>query len=242
MDMGFMTPARLILILALVAAGLLGVSGTGVRLGLWPFRAGFQLLRWSAYLGLAAAAAAAIGLLIPKARAGGLGSLAVALVLGLGVAYLPWHWQQRARALPPIHDISTDLEHPPAFVAVLPLRSNAANPSEYGGPEVATAQRQGYPDIHPLILPAPPPVAFARALAAAEGMGWTLVAADSAAGRIEATATTAWFGFKDDVVIRVTPATAGSRIDVRSVSRVGKSDVGTNAARIRSYLAKVSGM
>jgi len=163
----------------------------------------------------------------------------VALVIGLGVAYLPWHWRQRARAVPPIHDISTDFEHPPGFVAVLPLRSNAPNPSDYGGPEVAAAQRRGYPDIRPLILAAPPPVAFAQALAAAERMGWTLVAADSTAGRIEATATTAWFGFKDDVVIRVTPATEGSRIDVRSVSRVGKSDVGTNAARIRAYLAKV---
>jgi uncharacterized protein (DUF1499 family) len=235
-----MTLARLILTLAFVAAGLLGISGIGVRLGLWPFGAGLQLLRWSGYLGLAAAAGAAIGLLIPKARAGALGSLVVALVVGLGVAYLPWHWRQRARAVPPIHDISTDLEHPPGFVAVLPLRSNAPNPSEYGGPEVAAAQRQGYPDIQPLLLAVPPSVAFARALAAAEGMGWALVAADSSAGRIEATATTAWFGFKDDVVIRVTPAPEGSRIDVRSVSRVGKSDVGTNAARIRAYLAKVS--
>lgn len=233
--------ARLVLALAVLAAGVLATSGFGVRLGLWPFRTGFQLLRWSAYLGLAAAAIAAVSLLIPKARAGELGALVVALGLGLGVAYFPWHWQQRAREAPPIHDISTDLEDPPRFVAVLPLRSDAANPSEYGGAEVAAAQRRGYPDIRPLILAALPPVAFAQALDAAKRMGWTLVAADSASGRIEATATTAWFGFKDDVVIRVTPATAGSRIDVRSVSRVGKSDVGTNAARIRAYLAKLGG-
>ncbi len=233
--------ARLVLALAVLAAGVLATSGFGVRLGLWPFRTGFQLLRWSAYLGLAAAAIAAVSLLIPKARAGELGALVVALGLALGVAYFPWHWQQRAREAPPIHDISTDLEDPPRFVAVLPLRSDAANPSEYGGAEVAAAQRRGYPDIRPLILAALPPVAFAQALDAAKRMGWTLVAADSASGRIEATATTAWFGFKDDVVIRVTPATAGSRIDVRSVSRVGKSDVGTNAARIRAYLAKLGG-
>ncbi len=233
--------AKLVLTLALLAAGLLAASGIGVRLGLWPFRAGFQLLRWSAYLGFAAAAIALVALLIPKARAGELGGLVVALGVGLGVAYFPWHWQQRARAAPPIHDISTDLEHPPGFVAVLPLRSGAPNSSEYGGTEVAAAQRRGYPDIRPLIVAAPPPVAFAQALDAAKRMGWTLVAADSSEGRIEATATTAWFGFKDDVVIRVTPATTGSRIDVRSVSRVGKSDVGTNAARIRAYLAKLSG-
>jgi uncharacterized protein (DUF1499 family) len=232
--------ARLVLTLALLAVGLLALSGIGVRLGLWPFGTGLQLFRYSAYLGLAAAAIAVVGLLIPKARAGALGGLVVALGLGVGAAYFPWHWRQRARAVPPIHDISTDLEHPPRFVAVLPLRSDAPNTSEYGGTEVAAAQRRAYPDIRPLILAIPPPVAFNRALDAAKRMGWSLVAADSTGGRIEATATTAWFGFKDDVVIRVTPAPTGSRIDVRSVSRVGKSDVGTNAARIRAYLAKLS--
>ena len=67
-----------------------------------------------------------------------------------------------------------------------------------------------------------------------------LVAAEAADGRIEATDTTFWFGFKDDVVVRVQPADNGSRIDVRSESRVGKSDVGTNARRIRAYLAKLA--
>ena len=71
-------------------------------------------------------------------------------------------------------------------------------------------------------------------------MGWKIVAADSTAGRIEATATTPWFGFKDDVVVRVRPEGSGSRIDVRSVSRVGQSDVGTNARRIRAYLADLA--
>jgi len=141
--------------------------------------------------------------------------------------------------VPPIHDISTDLEHPPQFVAVLPLRAGAPNPAVYGGPEVAAAQREGYPDLHSLVVHLAPGAAFARALASARAMGWTMVAADSAAGRIEATATTRWFGFKDDVVIRVEPDPAGSRVDVRSVSRVGQSDVGTNARRIRTYLARL---
>jgi uncharacterized protein (DUF1499 family) len=70
-------------------------------------------------------------------------------------------------------------------------------------------------------------------------MGWDIVAADAPAGRIEATATTRWFGFKDDVVVRIEPAGEGSRIDVRSVSRVGGSDVGTNAKRIRAYLRRL---
>jgi uncharacterized protein (DUF1499 family) len=72
-------------------------------------------------------------------------------------------------------------------------------------------------------------------------MGWEIVAADPATGRIEATATTLWFGFKDDIVVRVSASEQGSRIDVRSVSRVGRSDIGTNAKRIREYLAKLQG-
>ena len=71
-------------------------------------------------------------------------------------------------------------------------------------------------------------------------MGWEIVASDPKTLRIEATDTTLWFGFKDDVVVRLTPSPTGSRIDVRSVSRVGKSDVGTNARRIKAYLAQVT--
>jgi uncharacterized protein (DUF1499 family) len=93
----------------------------------------------------------------------------------------------------------------------------------------------------PLTLELPPPAAFNRALDAARRMGWDIVAADNRAGRIEATATTIWFAFKDDVVIRVTPSANGSRIDVRSLSRVGKGDLGTNARRVRAYLASLSG-
>jgi uncharacterized protein (DUF1499 family) len=71
-------------------------------------------------------------------------------------------------------------------------------------------------------------------------MDWQIVSADTAAGRLEATATTRWFGFKDDVVVRIRPDATGSRVDVRSVSRVGKSDVGTNAARVRTFLARLA--
>ena len=85
-------------------------------------------------------------------------------------------------------------------------------------------------------MDATPADAFKRALQAARDMGWEIVAADAAAGRIEATDTTFWFGFKDDVVIRVEADGAGSRVDLRSVSRVGVGDVGANAARIRAYL------
>ena len=68
-------------------------------------------------------------------------------------------------------------------------------------------------------------------------MGWTIVAADDAAGRIEASDRSRWFGFTDDIVVRITPSGSGSRIDLRSSSRLGRSDFGVNAARIETYLA-----
>jgi uncharacterized protein (DUF1499 family) len=230
------------LILAILAALLLALAGPGVRLGLWSFRTGFELLRWGAYLGVAAAVIALIMLVVPRWRGAAAWPLVAALVLGLLAAGVPWYWSRLAQRVPPIHDISTDTQDPPAFVAVLPLRADAPNPATYGGPEVAAAQRQGYPDIQPLVLPTTAPgAAFARARDAARAAGWQIVAADSAAGRIEATATTGWFGFKDDVVARIRPSGSGSVVDVRSVSRVGRSDVGTNAKRIRAYLGRLSG-
>jgi uncharacterized protein (DUF1499 family) len=129
---------------------------------------------------------------------------------------------------------------PPQLVATLPLRAGAENTAVYGGPKLAAEQKQGYPDIAPLALPVPPQAAFERAQRVAGDMGWQIVAADPAAGRLEATDTTAWFGFHDDIVVRIRPAGAGSRVDVRSVSRVGRSDIGTNAKRIRAFLARLA--
>lgn len=231
---------RVTLSLAVVAVLLLALAGPGVRAGFWTFGTGFHLLRWGAYLGIAAAVLAVIQLLRPAWRAPTPWPLLAAVVLGLIAAGVPWYWLQRAERVPPIHDITTDTRRPPEFVAVLPLRAGAANPATYGGPEVAEQQLKAYPDVKPLVLATTPPAAaFHRALDAARASGWDLVAADSAAGRIEATATTGWFGFKDDVVVRVEPEGAGSRVDVRSVSRVGGSDVGTNARRIMTYLRRV---
>ncbi|HET6545620.1 MAG TPA: DUF1499 domain-containing protein [Rhodanobacteraceae bacterium] len=224
------------LLVALVSALVLLASGPGVRLGWWAFPTGFQLLRWAACLGLAAAVLAVIFLIVPKTRAQQSVWLVAALVIGLAVAYVPWHGLRQARSVPPIHDITTDTANPPRFVAILPLRAGAANPATYGGAEVAAAQRKAYADIRPHRTDAATDVAFKRALAAARAMDWDIVASDAASGRIEATATTTWFGFKDDIVIRVAAAGSGSVVDVRSVSRVGKSDVGTNARRIRAYL------
>jgi uncharacterized protein (DUF1499 family) len=225
---------------AVLAFLLFAVAGPLTRLGVWHFRTGFSAMKWGAYLSHAALALALVALVVTRPRRRALPAVIATVVLAGVTILVPWRLRQTARALPPIHDITTDLADPPPFVAVLPLRAGAPNSAEYGGDSVAVQQRRGYPDLAPLQVAAPPAVAFRRAADAARAMGWEMVAADSAAGRVEATATTRWFGFKDDVVVRVRPDGAGSRVDVRSVSRVGGSDVGANAARIRAYLARVA--
>lgn len=227
--------------LALLSALIGALAGLGSRWGIWHFRTGFQLLEWAVYGALAAGALALIAIILTRAgpRHRGFSLAVIALLIALVVAYVPWNWRRTARSVPPIHDITTDLENPPEFAAVIPLRTNASNSVEYGGPQVAEQQRRAYPDIRPLILDLPRERAFQRALDTAQEMGWEIVAASPTAGRIEATDRTFWFGFRDDVVIRLTPLNDRTVVDVRSLSRVGGSDVGTNAERIRDYLKAV---
>jgi uncharacterized protein (DUF1499 family) len=153
---------------------------------------------------------------------------------------LPWSYQARARELPPIHDISTDTVNPPRFVDVMPLRRNAPNRTDYEGAGVAAQQQKAYPDIATAKLRLAPAQAFDRSADIARSLGWEIVAAVPAEGRIEATDTTLFMGFRDDIVIRIVPEGAGSRVDLRSVSRVGRGDFGTNAKRVRAFLKRLS--
>jgi len=227
--------SRLPLLVAIIAALLLVSAGPGTRLGLWEYGTGFQLMRWAFFAGAGAAVLALALLVIPRTRRNAASMLVLALVIGSVTAWVPWNGLQKVRSLPFIHDITTDTQDPPAFVAVLPLRADAANPPEYPGEEVAEQQREAYPEVQPLETTLSPAEAFSRAEQVARDMGWEIVAVAPEAGRIEATDTTFWFGFKDDIVIRVEPTAAGSRVDIRSKSRVGRSDVGANAARILDF-------
>ncbi|PYQ16963.1 MAG: DUF1499 domain-containing protein [Acidobacteria bacterium] len=223
--------------LSVVALAVLLAAGPGTRIGWWSFRTGLGLLRWAFYGGVAGAALALIAVVGGGRRA----LAALGLLVGVAAMLPPWQFQRMARSRPPIHDISTDTDDPPRFVAVVPLRQGGTNPVDYGGPAIAAQQREAYPDIAPATLALPPARAFEHALQVARAQGWQVVAAAPAEGRIEATDTTRWFGFKDDIVIRVRPEGAGSRVDVRSVSRVGRGDVGTNARRIRDFLKALAG-
>ena len=225
-------------VLSIVAIAL---SGLGSRWGWWRFGTGFTMLRWGGYAALAAAVlTVSAALLIRGPGRGRALALAAALsVVALATVAVPWQWRRTARTVPPIHDITTDTENPPEFVALRDRRPGARNPVEYGGPEIAAQQRVGYPDLGPVTLRVSPAEAVALAAATARDLGWDVVAVDTVAGRVEATDRTRWFGFYDDVVVRVTPTPNGARVDVRSLSRVGRSDVGTNARRIRAFLARL---
>lgn len=230
------------LAVSLLSALALLVSGPGTRVGLWSYGSAFGFMRWAAFGGIAGAVIAVTALLLqlkfpaPGAPWRGV----IGLILGVIAVGVPWYWLSKARSVPPIHDITTDFADPPEFQAVLALRAEAPNDAAYGGPEIARQQQQAYPQLDTLIFTQPPAQVFPHALAAARELGWEIVAAEEADGRIEATDTTAWFGFKDDVVIRVAPAQSGTAVDIRSVSRVGRSDVGANAARIRKFSAALS--
>ena len=168
----------------------------------------------------------------------GMSRILLAFVIDAGVLAYPAYLAYQYKKLPPIHDITTDPGNPPAFAAVVAARTaDGGNPVAYEGSKIAEQQRQAYPDIAPLTLALPTEAAFNRALDAAKQMGWTIVAADPAAGRIEASDRSRWFGFTDDIVVRITASGSGSRVDVRSSSRLGRSDFGVNAARVRAYLA-----
>jgi uncharacterized protein (DUF1499 family) len=223
---------------ALAVAAAAG-AGLGTRAGWWNFREGFRFLRWGAYFGAAGTAISAAGGIFarPGSRRRGFLLAIAGIVLGAAAFGVPGNSYRMAKAVPMIHDITTDTENPPEFVSILPQRKDASNPAEYGGPEIAAKQHAAYPDIRPLTVGISLSRAYEAALATARRMNWRIVDGNPSEGRIEAVATTRWFGFKDDIVIRISPAASGgSVLDIRSVSRVGLSDIGTNACRIRKFL------
>lgn len=233
----------LVMAVAVAAFTMLIASGPGTRLGVWPWQTALSLMKWAAYTGLAAGAGALVLtflLAVPRWRSRPWIPL-LALGLALVAALPPILLLERAKSVPVIHDITTDTFDPPLFVALLEERKKAPNGAAYGGPTVAAQQQRGYPDIKSLVLKAEPKDVMQRAIDAARKLDWEIVSSDAPTGRIEATATTTWFGFKDDVVVRVRPESGGgSRVDVRSVSRVGGSDLGANAKRIREFLSRLS--
>jgi hypothetical protein len=242
------------LVLSLLAGA---VAGLGTRLGIWNYQVGiFAVFPWCVgfallgfFTGLVWTCWALIANRGTAARfgiAGALGSLAIAVV--------PLADVYAALTCPRIHDISTDTDHAPVFVALKPDRQGALTPPEYDGPKLARGpdgktattaalQRKYYPDIFSRAEITTRDKLFDRAVKTAYRMGWQVVAVVPKEGRIEAVDTGMLFGLTEDIVIRVKAAGMGARLDIRSKSRQPiweESDIGSNAAHIRGYLKTLS--
>ncbi len=228
-------------------------SAAGIWIGLWDFRRGFSLLgaanqygQWLAWLCALLAVATAVGSQLFSVKS--VGKFVGYATIGALVAWTAYLIPESFRPgegvnFPPIHDISTNRVNPPEFVAVSPLRADAPNTLVYGGSNNMTPERlreltdEAYPDLVTQRYSEPAATVFEKALAAVDELGWELVDADAAAGRIEATDTTFWFRFKDDVVIKIAQQGSETVVDARSVSRVGTGDVGANAIRLRKLFS-----
>ncbi len=253
-------------VIAIVLALPIIVAGPGARLGLWDYELGLRMIREvsapkpiAAGIALSplftAAALALIGAVVAatmKERGAAVLALAAALFAG-AAGIVPLKMKAAFAANPFIHEVTTDFEAPPAIVAAANFARK--NPADYRGGDpvpqstdgltVAEAQRQAFPDIAPIVAGADLQTAAAAAKDVVAAMGMEVLAdgpADNVAGggwRIEAVATSQWFGFKDDFVVRLTPRDDGkTRVDLRSKSRVGGSDLGANAARVRDFTAR----
>jgi len=236
--------ASALMIGAVVGLASLLVGALGTKTGIWGFEGGFMLLAVGTVL---AAVVFFLGVIayvyswtkkLPAER----GAVLVGLIISVAILGLMFSQFRAATSVPSIHNISTDTENPPQFDKIIPLReAQGANPLQYDTATLADAQRKAYPQVQPLISNQSAQEMIARAANVMQGMGLEVVDINPAAGRVEATDTTFWFGFKDDVVVRVRSEGAGSVVDVRSVSRVGQSDLGENAERIREILAGLRG-
>lgn len=219
-------------VLAALAFLSLLLSGPGTRWGWWGFKVGLALFALAFLLG--ALALLVSGFAWWRTRPNPVA--AVAAIACAVIVLLPLTQIAGARGKPRIHDISTDLADPPHFSAVLPLRKGANPAPDRIDVKTAGLQRAAYPDLVTAELPLNSDAAFAKVLQAAKTMEWEIVSSRPAEGILEATDRTAWFGFRDDIVVRVRAAGEQSRVDVRSTSRVGVGDAGKNADRIRKFV------
>lgn len=229
--------ARILWVLALLLMLVVFAGGPGVHLGLWSPLDGFILSMRVSFVGGLALAALSLIVIIMIAmnkKRGGMARAILTLLIGLALAS-PVGYLRLSGHVAPIHDITTDTANPPAFIALVGMRGEGANSLVYEGDKLAALQKGSYPDIGPLLVSDQPEQAFARALYVAGNMGWEITGVDASVMRFEATDHTLWFAFADDVVVTIKATEGGSRIDLRSVSRVGVSDLGANAKRIMAF-------
>jgi uncharacterized protein (DUF1499 family) len=223
-----------------IGAGLSALIGTwGTGFGLWEFPIGFLFLGIAIILSLIALVLGAYALI--KGRGSNVPRGGLWLGLLCVAAFAGWlgSWISAGSSAPMIHDITTDIANPPAFVKLSLRADNLVGLKSVS--EWRQIHAKAYSDIKPLTLAEDPATVIAKAEVLAKARGWdvALVTAD----RIEATDTVSAFRFKDDVVITAVPGAEGkgSIVNIRSVSRVGQGDLGVNAKRVRALLKDLAG-
>lgn len=233
--------AKAVLVGGVIGIVCLALGAFGYRAGVLGVQPGLLMTLAATVLGLLAVVVGVIGLIVvlAKGRTAERGSLAVGVVLGALI--LGMMGPYFLTSVPPIHNITTDTVEPPQFDKIVALRGENSNPLEYNAEELAPQQQAAYPDLASLQVAEAPASVIRKAASVLESLGIEVVNIDESRGIVEGTATTRWFAFKDDVVVRVRDTGEGSLVDVRSVSRVGMSDLGVNAKRIRAILAGLRG-
>ncbi|MGH1471652.1 MAG: DUF1499 domain-containing protein [Cellvibrionaceae bacterium] len=251
---------KIIMLLAFLTGVGMGITALAAPLGVWvnawDFRKGFSLLRltnnsghWVALGILTTTFIIMVIAVVTKSQ--GKFKFALLGLLGTLFSILAFYVPESFRPpenvnIPPIHDITTDTNNPVEFVEVLKLRGDKTNTVVYGGspnmtPEkLAELQAAAYPDIKPQTYNKSSDMIFQRALSTAQDLHWEIVNQDQTKGIIEATDTTFWFRFKDDIAIKITQDGNKTILNARSLSRVGISDVGKNAARLREFFEKMA--
>jgi uncharacterized protein (DUF1499 family) len=234
--------ARATLIGSVVALVLLFLGPVGTRLGIWDFQVGLlMLIPAGVLLAVIGLIVGIISIFVSRKRgySGDMPAIITSIVVCAVIVGFMGIQFQKGTSVPPIHNISTDLNDPPQFNAVVALRGESSNPLEYDAAKIGPQQQAAYPEVKSLTVSTSKAETIANVVAALVDMGLDIVAVDEAAGTVEATATTFWFGFKDDIVVRVRESNGGSIVDARSVSRVGLSDLGVNASRILELVSRL---
>ena len=228
----------LVSLVSLSAFLLVALPGPLYKYGVVDLGTAFTGFKFGVFAGIAALILLVLQILF-KRKTVTLSSTIMALLLSTIAIAIPLSMLNKGKSVPPIHDISTDLVNPPEFVAIAPLRADAPNPVEYAGVEVATQQRAAYPELQTLNYTQSKSELVEATKQAIDHLGWQLVNIDADQGIVEATDRTMWFGFKDDVIVRITDNGSKRLVDIRSKSRVGGSDLGKNAERIHGFIEEL---
>ncbi len=226
--------------LAVIAPLMMLVAGGFYRLRFVDFQIALLALAVAVLIAVVAALLGLAGAVLSARDGSGNTNRAVAAVaVALVALVVPLNTVRQGAGVPMIHDITTDLEDPPIFVEVPRKRMSSDNSLDIDA-EVLAAQKAYYTDIGPTMLLMAKSEAFEVVREAVEASGWKVHAQKANLGYIEATASTPFFGFRDDVIIRVTDQAGTVRVDMRSASRVGLSDLGVNAGRIRNFMEMIA--